>query len=363
MPSDALDLNLQARRGRLRLDVRGTLPESGVTALTGPSGAGKSTLLRLIAGLDRPERGEIRFGGETWVDTRTRRFRPPHKRPVGMMFQDGRLFPHLSVRQNLSYAHKRRETPVSGPDWDEVIGALDLTDLLERQPLSLSGGEQRRVALGRTLLTGPQLLLLDEPLTGLDRARKRSILPYIERAVNAFAIPTVYVSHDLPDIARLADHLWVMEDGRLTRTGPADRLLSVWSEHSEAASGARLTATVQDVDDVRGILILEAGGHVLNAPRQTGIDVGSTVRLWIRADDVAIATSQPGNLSIRNILPVTITAVHAGAERPDADLTLDFLSRPLLARVSRASLLDLDLKVGQPVYALLKTVRLEDSGL
>lgn len=363
MSSDALDLELDYRRGAFELAIRATLPAQGITALTGPSGAGKSTLLRLIAGLERPGRGTIRLGAETWCDTAAGRHVAAHARPVGLMFQDSRLFPHLSVAGNLDYGARRRGRAGGGPTRGQVVEALDLGGLLERQPGGLSGGEQRRVALGRTLLAGPKLLLLDEPLTGLDRARKQAILPYIARVHARFRQPMIYVSHDMSDIAQLADTLWVLQDGRLSHAGPADAVLADWGGLDAGSDGARLVARVTVQDAARGLTRLEAGDQPIDAPYEPGAAPGDTLRLWVRARDVAIARTRPDGISIRNILPVTITALRAEPAGHDATLTLDFAGQALKARVSRASVADLALAPGQQVFALLKTVRLEAGGL
>ncbi|MDZ7642957.1 MAG: ATP-binding cassette domain-containing protein [Woeseiaceae bacterium] len=190
----------------------------GVTGLFGASGSGKSTLLRLIAGLERADDGHVRFAGKPWQDAGT--FVPPHRRPVGYVFQDARLFRHLDVAGNLRFAARRRSDDGAGPQFDEVVAACDLDPLLDRDVRALSGGEQQRVALARTLLCGPRLLLFDEPLAALDAARKHDILPYIESLQARFGIPAIYVSHSMDEIVRLADRVIVLADGRVQARGP-----------------------------------------------------------------------------------------------------------------------------------------------
>ncbi len=363
MPPDPLRLDLRLRRGSFELNVQTELAGTGITALTGPSGAGKSTLLRLIAGLDRPDRGHIRLAEETWTDSAGGRHLPAHARPVGLVFQDSRLFSHLSVAGNLAYAERRRPALRDSVPFGQVVETLDLAPLLDRRPASLSGGEQRRVALGRTLLAGPRWLLLDEPLTGLDRDRKRVILNYIERVNRRFALPMLYVSHDLADIARLADWLWVLEGGQLARAGPADAVLLDWSGVETGHGGARLVARVTCHVPASGLTRLCIGDTTIDAPLDTRLAAGDRVRLWVRARDVAIAVGRPTGLSIRNILPVTIIDAAPSTEGHDVTLTLAFGDQRLKARISRASYADLGLVSGQSVFALLKTVRLEAGGL
>lgn len=363
MRCEPLQLDLELTRDAFTLSVQATVPAEGVTALTGPSGAGKSTLLRLIVGLEAPRRGTIRMGPDCWTDTSTNRWLAARQRPVGLMFQDNRLFPHLTVNGNLAFADRRRADPDTGPQWDEIVAALDLAPLLSRRIDELSGGEQRRAALGQALLTGPRLLLLDEPLVGLDRARKRTALAYIERVHRQFSLPMLYVSHDMADIARLADSLWVMDAGKLTEMGPADEVLARWGGIGHGNDGARLIATVIGHEARLGLTRVTAGGVALDTPHDPSLREGQEVRLWVRANDVALATERPTGISIRNALPATIEAIKADAASTDVLIELKAGAQLLQARISRASLIDLGFEPGQTVFALLKTIRLEDGGL
>ena len=366
MSADRLNINVQAKRGRFSFDAALDISAEGITAIWGASGAGKTTLLRFIAGLDRPKTGHIRFDGDTWLDTSNRVALAPHLRRAGLMFQDSRLFPHLTVEKNLAYASQRRTKPETGPLWDEVVGALDLDDLMTRRPSTLSGGEQRRVALGRTLLTGPRLLMLDEPLTGLDAVRKRAILPYLERIQSTFEIPTLYVSHDLADVARLARQIVVMETGTIREVGSADTILPTLSTGQDASvrdRGVRLNCRVVAHNRALRLTELRLGPHRLEAPLDADLPVGASIAIWVRAADVAIAPQQPTALSIRNALPATVTSIEGADEGSHIIIKLEIDGQILSAAVSYASVVDLSLRPGLSVFALVKAVQLEDGGI
>ncbi|HUO22125.1 MAG TPA: ATP-binding cassette domain-containing protein [Caulobacteraceae bacterium] len=242
--SAGLVCRLTGHRGALDLDIALSAPSAGVTALTGPSGSGKTTLLRAIAGLERLS-GEVRLGAETWQDGRA--FTPAHRRPVGFVFQHAGLLAHLTVRDNLRYAAHRAGTGPDAIGWDQAVGLLGLAPLLDRSTAKLSGGERQRVALARALLTRPRLLLLDEPLASLDAAAKAEILPFLERAFAALAIPVLYVSHDRAEVARLAAHAVVLRQGRLVEAAPdsltpEERLALLSAEEKDALALAALKA-------------------------------------------------------------------------------------------------------------------------
>lgn len=346
-----LVLDLAHRRGDFTLELDASIPPAGVTGIFGPSGAGKTTLLRLIAGFDRPDRGRIVFDGEDWTGL------PPSRRPVGTVFQSPRLFPHLSVRGNLDYAVKR--AAADGPALADVVDALDLAPLLDRRIQTLSGGEAQRVALGRALLTAPRLLLLDEPLAALDAGRKAAILPYLGNALKRFAIPALYVSHSIDEMARLADRILVLRDGRAAASGPAGAVIEgldpAPGEGFEA--GVIVEATVAEAANAYGLSRLDLAGQVLTVPGLEGVSEGAVVRLRIRARDVAIATQRPEGLSIRNVIEAILM------ERRDrgvhADLLLDTGGPHLRARITRESADALGLAEGRAVFALVKTVSLE----
>lgn len=326
----------------------------GVTALFGPSGAGKSTIINAVAGLLRPYSGRIVNGTQVLLDTQTGLFVPPHKRRVGYVFQDARLFPHLTVRQNLTYG--RWFAPRSGPDFDAVVAMLDIAPLLARRPATLSGGERQRVAIGRALLANPQILLMDEPLAALDDPRKAEILPYIEHLRDSTAIPILYVSHSVTEITRIADAVVLLEGGHVRGTGTVAEVFSdpamvtsVGLREAGSVLGARVAA--QDED---GLTRLETAAGPLWLPRIAS-PIGARVRVRIAAQDVILSRSRPEGLSALNILAGTITSLRMGAG-PGAIVQLRVAEDLLLARVTQRSVAALGLSVGVPVFAVLKSV-------
>jgi len=354
-----LQVDVRHRRGDFRLEVRFEAGR-GVTALLGPSGCGKTTVLDLIAGLERPTHGRISMGDDILVDTASGTWTPSHRRQVGYVFQDSRLFPHLSVRQNLEYGARfagHRERP---QDEAHVVGLLGLEPLLERRPATLSGGEKQRVAIGRALLSAPRLLLLDEPMASLDVARRAEILPYLARVREQAGIPIVHVSHALPEVARLADTVVLMEAGRVTAVGPVAELLSRLDlgEAAQAAkAGAVLTAVVAAGSPAGDMTVLEHPAGQLRVPWR-GQAAGTTVRLYVMARDVALALGDPGVISIRNRLAATVTEIapaHGGVQ----EIRLDVGGEALLSRVAAETVEEMQLRPGLAVTALIKSVALE----
>ncbi|SEN02265.1 molybdate transport system ATP-binding protein [Pseudorhodobacter antarcticus] len=333
------------------LNIAQSFPASGVTALFGRSGSGKSTLLRVIAGLELNATGRIAWGDDVWQDARHRT--PPHKRGLGYVFQDTRLFPHLTVAQNLSYADKRAQNH-PGPSMDDVITALDLAPLLPRHPATLSGGEQSRCAIGRALLTRPRMLLMDEPLAALDATRKAEILPYLERLRDNIGTPILYVSHQMAEVTRLANHLMLIDKGQITHAGPLETLLA--DPATAPALGARdvgavitATLTAQDSDGLSRLTCATGPIYLphIDAP------LGARLRIRILAQDVIIARTAPTGLSALNILPATVTSLH-----PDGASTLVQLhagTDQILARITTRSATALALAPGTPCFAILKT--------
>lgn len=357
--SDKLNINIKKTLGAFNLRVQQELPLSGITAIFGPSGAGKSTLLKLIAGFEMAESGEIILAKQTLFKPADKINIPPHKRPIGYMFQDARLFPHLTVQQNLEFAAKRAAKKIS---MDNVIDAFDVSDLLAKPPNILSGGERRRVALARTVLIAPDILLLDEPLTGLDRARKRDILPFIESMPQEFGIPCLYVTHDIDEVTRVADHVMVISDGDVSAFGPTGNILShldttPLSEDYDVSS--LFTGQVASHDERLQMTEIKAAGTTLHLPFISNAKLGDTLRLRIRASDVAIALTPLKGVSIRNIIPVTITEITQDIRSAHAIVTLDISGEPLRARITRAAVQDLNLKTGQNIYALIKSISFE----
>ena len=328
----------------------------GVTALFGRSGSGKTTLVNAVAGLLRPDGGQIVVDGVVVLDTAQGVFLPPHRRRIGYVFQDARLFPHLSVRQNLTYGRWFAPDGRADRQFDRVVDLTGVGPLLSRRPGGLSGGEKQRVALGRALLSNPRLLLMDEPLAALDDQRKADILPYLERLRDEVRLPILYVSHSMAEVARLATTLVLIDAGRVTAVGPTADILA---DPATAPAiglrdvGAVLAARVTGHDD-DGLTRLECGAGPLWLPRLSA-PVGSTVRVRVLAQDVMLATSRPTGISALNILPAVVAEVRLG-DGPGALVQLSLGGETLLARVTRRSAIALALTPGCAVFAVLKAV-------
>lgn len=342
-----LEIRLSHRLPGFRLEVELTAPP-GLTCLFGRSGSGKTTVINAVAGLLKPDRAEILLDGQPLHHL------PPHKRRIGYVFQDARLFPHLTVRGNLGYAARIRRTQPR--DLDRIVALLGLSALLDRRPGALSGGERQRVAIGRALLSDPRLILMDEPLAALDEARKAEILPHIETLRDELALPILYVSHSLPEVARLATTIAVIEAGHLVALGPAADLLSdpaIAPRLGLGDAGAILTARIA-AHEGDGLSRLELPAGPLWLPRVAGTP-GQTLRLRIAAQDVILSLSRPEGMSALNILPARVSALHQGSG-PGALVQLDLGGQHLLARVTRRSAEALALAPGQPVFAIVKSV-------
>lgn len=360
MPSD-LDIELSVALGDFRLDVAERVPFAGITGVFGPSASGKSTLLRALAGFE-PARGHIVVAGETWLDTARGVAMPPFRRRCGFLFQDARLFAHLDVAGNLRYASRRAGNVDPAISFDDVVGAFDLEPLLPRRVDALSGGERQRVALARTLLTRPTLLLLDEPLAALDLYRKAEILPYLESLSARFHVPTLYVSHAIDEVARLADRTLVLTDGRVRAFGPTPAVLERLDVQSIAGpleASVVIEARVTGHDTGYRLTRLDVGGEAISLPEASHLDVGATARLRIRARDVAVATARPRALSIRNVLEGTVAELVTDPDSPFAEVLVDVGGEHVRARITRAAADDLGLETGQSVFALVKSVSLD----
>ncbi|EEW25284.1 molybdenum ABC transporter ATP-binding protein [Rhodobacter ferrooxidans] len=347
-----LRVDVKLQLGAFALDVAQDFALSGVTALFGRSGSGKSTLLRVIAGLEGRAAGDVVMAGQVWQGAA---WIPPERRGIGYVFQDARFFPHLSVRGNLEFAHARARG-LGGPGLDEVATALDLGPLLDRRPAALSGGEKQRVAIGRALLTAPRILLLDEPLAALDEARKAEILPYIERLRDQAGVPILYVSHSVAEVARLAQQVVVLQDGRVLRAGGVQEVLAdpqAVPFLGPREAGALLGAVVA-AQDSDGLTRLETGAGPLWVAR-IGAAIGSRLQLRIHAQDVILSRSRPEGLSALNILPATVTAVQLEDDH-GATVQLRAGDDLLLARLTRRSVAALELAPGVAVYAVVKSV-------
>ena len=331
-----------------------------LTALFGRSGSGKTTLVNLIAGLARPDRGRIAVDDAVLFDSGRGIDIPPHRRRVGYVFQEGRLFPHMTVRGNLLYGRSRAPATDRWGSVDAVVDLLGIGDLLQRRPATLSGGEKQRVAIGRALLAAPRLLLMDEPLASLDAPRKADILPYIERLRDEMNLPVIYVSHSLDEVARLADSVVVLAGGKVAASGPVESIfarLDLESVLDRDNAGAIIHGRVIAHDPAAGITRLAHPAGELFHPLMIE-PVGTTVALRVRARDVALAVGEPGRLSIRNRLRAVVAEIAEGPP-PAVDVRLDAGGEALLARITRDAAAALDLKVGLSVTALIKSVAFE----
>jgi molybdate transport system ATP-binding protein len=350
----SLEVRISHHLGGFTLDVAFDAPP-GVTVLFGPSGAGKSSVIAAIAGLIRPAAARIAVAERLLTDTKRGVFVPPHRRRLGLVFQDARLFPHLTVRQNLAYGRWFARGGGSEPGFDRVVEMLGIGALLDRRPATLSGGERSRVALGRAMLARPQAILADEPLAALDEARKAEILPYFERLRDETAIPVLYVSHAPAEVARLATTIVAMADGRVLRTGPAAEVLSdpAITPLGARGAGAVLEATVAAHHD-DGLSALSAGAATLLVPALPQ-PVGSAVRVRIAAHDVVLSLDPPGRVSALNCLAGRVVELRTGSG-PGALVVLETAAGRLLARVTQRSVTTLGLAPGAQCHAIVKSV-------
>ncbi len=354
----SVELSLRHRFGGFALDAAFSVPEAQVTALFGPSGAGKSTIVAALAGLLKPAEGYIRLNGRALLDTAAGVFVRPEARRVGVVFQDTRLFPHMSVMANLRFGWRRAPIKADEERVDHIIALLGLGHLLARKPGKLSGGEKGRVALGRALLSSPELLLLDEPLAALDAARKAEILPYLERLRDEARMPMLYVSHSLDEVTRLADRVILLKQGQVAAQGTVFDLLG--DLEFSAATGAPPYGAVFDVtvaETDHGLTRLAFAGGTLVVGKLTR-EKGARLRVRVRAEDVMLAREEPRAISANNVLAATVSAVHAGPEG-EADVQLDCGGAKLVARITEASVKRLELTAGVPVFAIVKSVTVD----
>ena len=355
--SSGIHARLQCDFAGFNLKVDLALPGRGVTVLFGPSGCGKTTLLRCLAGLEPAARGHLSVNGEVWQEQATGFCLPPHRRPVGVVFQDAALFPHLSVRENLDYGQRRVPVDARRIGFDQAIDLLELRPLLERRTDRLSGGERQRVGMARALLTSPRWLLMDEPLASLDQKLKREILPYLERLHEELDIPVVYVTHSPEEMARLGDHLVLMAQGRITAQGPLQSLLGNLECLSAFAEepGIIFEATVTGHEADAGISHLTSDCGTLTVPLR-GDPVGRRVRCRVAPTDVSLALTQAGDSSILNILPATVMEIAMPKDPGQVIVRVDAGGISLLARITRLSCERLNLRPGQPIFAQIKAV-------
>ncbi|BAU93678.1 molybdate ABC transporter ATPase [Methylorubrum populi] len=350
-----IDVDVSLRRDGFALDVAFSAGD-GLTALFGRSGSGKTTVIDLIAGLIQPQRGRIVADGTVLLDTERGIRVPVHRRRIGCVFQEARLMPHLSVRQNLRFG-RFFARGTGGPSLDAVADLLGIAPLLERRPAGLSGGERQRVAIGRALLARPRLLLMDEPLSALDEARKREILPYIERLRDEAGLPVVYVSHSVAEVARLASTVVVLEAGRVAASGPVDAVLrrpDLIPDGAEA--GSVLAMRVEHHDPETGLTRLTGPAGPLDLPLIDAPE-GRRLNLRVPARDVLLALARPEDLSARNVLPGHVATLREEGTACLVEVTCG--EATLAARLTRASARDLGLTVGRPVFAIVKSVALD----
>ena len=359
----ALDIAVRHRLGGFTLDASFT-SDGRLTALFGSSGSGKTSLVNVIGGLIRPDSGLVRVDGETLIDTERGIFLPKHLRRIGYVFQEARLFPHLTVRQNLLFGHwfvpRAQRKPA---ELDKVLELLGIGHLLRRRPGALSGGEKQRVAIGRALLAQPRLLLMDEPLAALDEARKAEILPHIERLRDEVGIPIVYVSHALAEVARLATTVAMIENGRVAACGPTADILSrpdLAARPGAPEASTLLSADVVGFEEAFGLARLTTPAGPLTIARGA-LRQGQRIKIRILASDVMLSLGQPAEISALNVLPGKVSEIgeRSGPGGSTVHLLIACGEAKLAARLTAKSVALLDLAPGKPVHAVIKSVSVE----
>ncbi|MBU0995579.1 MAG: molybdenum ABC transporter ATP-binding protein [Proteobacteria bacterium] len=351
-----IDIKLRKKQGAFKINAEFKSGVTGVTALFGQSGAGKTSVINMIAGLDIPDSGYIRVNQNPLFDAQKHINLPPQKRKIGYVFQDGRLFPHLTVKQNLSYGMRLVSQQERYVMFDPVISLLGISHLLSRLPRKLSGGEKQRVAIGRALLTSPSLLLMDEPLSSLDHLRKKEVMPFISRLSKEFSIPIIYVSHSLDEVLNLADHIVLMDEGNVIAAGSIDAIVNrsdLFSLMGGQDCGSIISATVETDNDAYGLTHLRFPGGVIKVPR-LAVSKGSTVRIRIPVRSVSISLVKPADTSIQNIFSGVIEEISL----PDStfsDIRIN-IGVPLFSRITRLSQEKLCLTPGKTVFAMVKSI-------
>ncbi|MBQ0718851.1 MAG: molybdenum ABC transporter ATP-binding protein [Gammaproteobacteria bacterium] len=352
-----IEARFQLKRKDFALDIDFAAPGKGVTALFGPSGSGKTTLLRCIAGLEKPTRGHFTINGQCWHDEH--KSIPVHRRPMAYVFQEASLFPHLNVRENMAYGWRRMAKRQRKLQFDDVTAWLGLDALLDRRAEQLSGGQRQRVAIARALLTSPQLLLMDEPLASLDASGKAEILPYLESLWQELDIPVLYVSHAPEEVQQLADHLILLDQGRVVAAGELNALLTdplLAISHFEEAA-AVLEARVVSHDTEFHLTSLAFDGAQVSVS-YNGLPLGHKARLRICARDVSLALVQPQKISISNSFSVRVVSIDPDRDPSQMLVRCEIGGQHLLSRITRRSVHLLNIEVGKNVYAQVKTVAL-----
>ena len=365
-----LEVNIRRRLGSFDIAADFSDDGGGVIAIYGRSGAGKTSLINMIAGLERPDAGAIALGDSVLFDAEGGIDLAPERRRIGYVFQEDRLFPHLKVRANLDYGRPRRRARASTIGFDDVVGMLGIGGLLDRRTHRLSGGERQRVAIGRALLSGPELLLMDEPLANLDVQRRAEILPYVEQLRDSLGLPIIYVSHATEEIIRLADTVVLMAEGKTVASGPVEEVMSRLDLRpltGRYEAGAVLPVRVAGHDEADGLTRLDFAGGTMIVPA-VELPVDQELRIRVRARDVALALQAPSGISILNVFAGRVMEIdEAGAAQ--MDVLLDIARPPadepcrLWARITRRSARELALEPGKPVHAMIKAVAIDRHSL
>lgn len=356
-----IEARLQLAYADFALDVELRLPGQGVSALFGPSGSGKTSCLRCLAGLEPAARGRVEVNGEVWQDSAQGTWVPPHRRAIGYVFQEASLFAHLSVRANLEFGWRRIPKAHRRVRLEDACELLGIGALLQRQPLHLSGGERQRVGIARALLTSPKLLLMDEPLAALDSQRKAEILPYLERLHAHLEMPVVYVSHSLDEVARLADHLVLLDSGRVLASGPLAETVARLDLPTALGddAGVVIEALVSGFDAHYQLLALTLPHSQLTVRvAHTALPIGSRLRFKVQARDISLSLDGDAPSSILNRLPVSVVGHTPAANGAHVLVSLDAAGTPLLARITRYSFDGLGLQPGKRLWAQIKSVAL-----
>ena len=362
---NSIHLQIQLNRSAFMLDVDLQLPGQGITAILGASGSGKTTLLRTVAGLEKNQQGRIQIGAHVWQDTQQGIDLPTWQRPLGYVFQESSLLPHLTVSDNLNFGLKRalKTSGNAQPDAAKALQAsielLGIGNLLQRMPDQLSGGERQRVAIARAIAMQPQLLLMDEPLASLDAARRQEIFPWLSKLRDELKMPMLYVTHSADEVARLADHLVVLDKGNVKAQGPVSAVLTQVVNPVVVGedAGALIAGHIGQVDKQWHLSRIDFEGGCVWM-RDAGLPVGKAVRIRILARDVSLATSEPQNTSIQNQLRGTIQSITPDAHPSQVMVVLKCGAEEVMARVTKRAVDELGLLVGQPVWAQVKSVAL-----
>ena len=354
-----LSINIRQQLRPFELAVNAELPVQGVTAVFGPSGSGKTTLLRLLAGFEVGQ-GRIVFNDTVWFDSERKINILPHRRPIGYVHQSPLLFGHLSVSGNLRMATRFTRKRLQSTSFDEVISAFALEALLDHKPSTLSGGETQRVAIAQMVLTQPELMLLDEPLSGLDVDRKAEILPFLDKLADQLHIPTLYVSHEIGEISHLCDRVLSMDAGKVRQFDEPSALFELLDLHTLSGrleAGSVLQAVVDRHDFNYDLTHLRLDNLEVSVPISRSLSPGDSTRIRIRARDVSIATKRPENMSIRNILEGQIDSIEEIEDSPFVEISVRCGTSTLIkSRITRAAVDSLKLQVDQAVFALIKSV-------